>query len=248
MAEQFYTDIESYLSSCGICQADGEIGSFSEIRETKSILEYFERLVSFHNRTFGYTGFLAARPNNCTGKKVEEYKLKRRWLKKEIEKIKKMGCNDLFQMKVLEKGEQVIESCDISLKRIYENGYYALLKRSMNKMEICTGGSYIFKDELLKKIYVTKLKKCCYNMIEFDCLTLLKKLKYKSIKLNWEEVTNEYCRMEGLDRNSAIFILEMQAFPIEFIKCVEKYNKCDLAQTRKKFIYELDRIIEIEKR
>ncbi len=73
-------------------------------------------------------------------------------------------------------------------------------------------------------IEIFDVKHTGYNMVECDCAYYLTKLKSKGMKYNWNELTEKFCRYEGLGLYSEAFIISMMSYPHEFMRSLNKYR------------------------
>lgn len=211
--------------------------SMAEIEEQTSIIN------DFHNRMCGYTGRMNKRLGNSLGRHVEQYKVYIRKLSKYIRKIKNKGPETDFEKLICENGMYYVEKAKKCIENIYENNYMCLLKRSMNKNEVCLKNVYL--NNLRKvgdTIEVINLNGCAYNMIEMDEINLLRKVKKK---LRYEEVETfaaAFCKMSSLDKDSFEFIMSVYSYPVEFMKCWIKYKNNPAKE--KKIVRELMKIMK----
>lgn len=233
---------EQYLISKGIevvKNIDVEINK-KDIDE-KLLLEQLKLISEFHKKVMGSTGLIKDRLDSSIGRTVEEYKVNIKKLKRDLDKLKEQGADNTFETILLNKGEDYIQIGEKVIKNIYENGYYNLIKRSMNNKEICLGNvdfSNLIKQNEIK---VKNIKKCSYNMVELDCFNLLYKYKKKGLNLDYKELALMFCNFEGLDDNSYQFIISLLSFPYEFTK------KCNNYRIRRKELTDEEYALELHK-
>jgi hypothetical protein len=187
-------------------------------------LEQIKIMSEFHSLLIGYEGFIGKRLDNYTGKKVEQYKIYIKKIKRDIKKLKAAGPKNLFEERLLECGDNFIERSEACISEIYNADYYGLISRSMKRTEICIGNTSLSNLRKKETIEIIDLSHCSYNMVECDVLYLLSKLKRAGTNLNWTGLIEEFCRVEKLDSNSLRFVTAMLSYPQEFMKCCNRYR------------------------
>lgn len=178
----------------------------------------------FHKKTMGYSGYLGKRLNNATGKKIEDFKVYLKKIKRDLTKIEETGIRNNFEKLILEQSEEFINRAEYCITTIFKANYYDLIGRSMKRTEICLGNTYHDNLRKTEVIEIADIKHCAYNMVECDGAYYLSKLKRSGFSLNWEELIHEYCILEGLDGSSELFIKAMISYPYEVMKCYNRYR------------------------
>ncbi|MDP4087885.1 MAG: spore coat protein [Bacillota bacterium] len=218
-------DLNEYLMSCDIHVVDYlEPRALIEPLSQEQINSHITLISEFHQKTMGLSGFTGGRIDNCTGKKVEQFKVYIKKLKRDIKRINTNGPLNAFEEIVMEKAPEYLERAENCIKVIYDNGYFKLIERSMKRNELCLGNAYV--DNLVKDgvIKIRSTKKLCYNMVECDLVYFLGKLKRRMKKTMLMESIIEFCRLEELDESSERFILASLSYPSEFMKTCEKHR------------------------
>ncbi|OPJ63371.1 hypothetical protein [Clostridium oryzae] len=231
MRKQYYKDINDYIESCDIAIEPNKGLNNSKI-DAQKIYEQFRIMKEFHDRTKGFSGIMDNRIPNLTGRKIEQYKVNIKKLTRDIKRFNEEEAKSHFQKIVLSTAEEYINKAEECIKKIYDNGYYEIIERSMKSLEMCAGNTY-FGNLYINhgKITLGTTKKCGYNMVEFDCIYFLNKLKRKNVSIDFKDAAEEFCRLEGIGRNSTDFILTLLEYPYDFMKCCNNYrnNRKDLS-------------------
>lgn len=216
-----------YLSSKNIVLVDtfdDKLVSLNNIDE--SLVEAQLMLISeFHKSVMGYKGYMGKRLNNKTGSVVEQYKVHIKRLKRYVKNIRTNSAASNFERALLKKGNDYIQRAEKCISEAFNAGYMDIIQRSMNRTEICFGNPDFTNLRKKEKLEIASLSKCCYNNLEMDCFTLLSKYKRKGIDLDWERLTESFCKYEGLPTSSSSFILAMLSYPYEFMKCCDRYRE-----------------------
>ncbi len=223
-----YKELNIYLESRGISIVSSFEQKIVNAPLCKQEIDHqLHTINELHEKVIGMTGYSGGRIQNNTGKKVEQYKIYIKKLKREIKRINSDGVSCEFERVLMEKAPENLERAEICVKEIYDNGYYKLIERSMKRNEVCLGNTYV--DNLVKdrSIMIKSLKKFCYNMVEFDVIYFLSKIKKRNGSIFMKDAIEEFCRLEGLDKNSERFILAALSYPIEFMKICDghRYGK-----------------------
>lgn len=229
MSELYYDDFSQYLKSKGINQVTLFLKSKTPeplLLKTESIEEHLSIICGFHKKTMGFSGYLNKRLNNYTGKRVEEYKIYIKKVSRDLKRINDAGINNSFEELLTLKGPGMILRAEKAVKMVYDSGYYELVNRSMKRIEVCLGNTY--HTNLCKgtsnSIEIIDLRHCGYNMVEWDGIYYLNKLKKKGIALDVNALISKYCMFEGLESTSESFMLAMLSYPNEFMRCCNRYR------------------------
>lgn len=182
------------------------------------IINQLTALKEFHKMASGYVGYSRERIKTCIGKNIEKYKLEVRKAESHIKYIKTQNTEEGFEEFLLGCMEENIKIAKKCLKLIYENGYIDLIMRSMKGKEVCIGDSSFSNLRLTDAVEVISIDDCSFNLVEDDAVYLLRKIKRKKAKVDYKNAVEEFCKLEGLDEKSRIYILALLSFPHEFMK------------------------------
>lgn len=227
MSETIFNSFDDFASTKNIYGVAGfHNAQKADIIIAEDLAEEHLKVISeFHKRVMGFSGYIDKRINNYTGKRVEEFKVYIRRLKRDIKKYHSEGIRSEFEGLVIRDGSVYLQRAEKCISEIYQWGYYDLIDRSMKRTEICIGNS---GQENLRTngdcIEIIDTKHVGYNMVECDCVNYLTKLKKKGVNLNWKKLVNSFCEHEGLGDYSKVFIMAMLAYPHEFMRSVNRYR------------------------
>jgi hypothetical protein len=226
LSEKYYRDFKEYIGSCGIniVESFPEEENYKEPMSLEAIFNHLKVLSEFHKKTMGVSGFNVGLLENNTGKKVEQFKVYIKKLKRDIKRLVGEKASNSFEVLLLEKAQEYLERAEKCVRIIYDNGYYKLIERSMKRNEVCLGSTYINNIRKNEQLNIRNIKKCCYNMVEFDAIHFLGKLKKKGYKLDFKAAISEFCKLEALPLSSEIFINAVLSYPVEFMKYCERYR------------------------
>ena len=160
-----------------------------------------------------------------TGKLVEEYKKRKKYFKKYIELLKSKKDLNNFEKVIFEYSDEYLNRSEKVLKVISNSRYISIIKRSMDKYEICLGNTNFSNLRKRKNLEIASLQDCSFCNVEMDAIYLLSKLKRKNVKLDLNNLIDFYIKAEKLDDNSKKFILAMLSFPSGLINLVLDYKK-----------------------
>lgn len=226
MSERYYKDFNEYLLSSGISIIEEfkEDKEYAEPLSNEVVHKHLSTLREFHNKTMGVTGLSAGRLENNTGKKVEQFKVYIKKLRRDLKRFESDGASNKFEALLLNKAPEYLQRAEQCVRKIYDNGYFSLIERSMKRSEICIGSAYIDNLRESDQINIRNTRKCCYNMIECDAVHFFGKLKKKNHILDYKNAIKEFCRLENLPEQSENFISAALSYPVEFMKYCERYR------------------------
>lgn len=197
----------------------------------------------FHNKAMGYDNFLGGNLQDKRGRTVEQYKMYIRKLRREYKWLANKKELTPLEKIFIRYGNDYLSKADECIKQIYENNYLGLLKRSMNKSEVCLGDTYFTNLRGNDVLEISSLQSCCYDMVEMDVVYLLNKVKKKNEDLNLIELIDEFCDIENLGKESKKFIQSLIYYPYDFIKCYMRYKKNGNELNEARYIRKLEKII-----
>lgn len=201
----------------------------------------------FHISAMGYNNFLGDKLQDKRGRTVEQYKMYMRKTVRYYEALLQKDDLDSFEKLFINYANEYLDRADKSIKKIYKSNYLKLLKRSMNRNEVCLGNTYFTNLKGDEPIHITNTNQCCYDMVEMDLIFLLNKIKKKNKSLEWNDFVDEFCQVEGLGEDSKNFIDAVMDYPYEFVKCCMRYRKSDNEEVRHKYEKKLQKIILFDK-
>lgn len=201
---------------------DREICKFRiENFKDEILMEHIDILNDLHERLKGCPIPIT----NMINKMVEDFKISKIFLEKDLEKFKSSYRNK-FEYDVLNFGDKIFNRIETILRIIEESDYDDIILRSMKYKEISvynTALNQVFMGEKFK-IYVKSIDDFCENIIEYDYIKFLTKIKRMGKDIDFMKTCAYICGRERLEINSYNFILACVSFPYEFIRVISKYR------------------------
>lgn len=209
----------------------------------ENIIKQMKLINDFHKRVMGYDNIIGKKIEDKRGRVVEQYKIYTKKFKREMDFVRNKEDINSFEKMFLQYGEEYLNRAKKCINDIYNNNYLNLLRRSMDRMEICLYDCYFTNLRDKNGIKIVDVSKCSYDMVEIDAVKFLNKIKKKKSKLNLKKCINEFCKVENLNSNSKGFIEALTCYPYEFIKCYMKYKKNKYKIDEFKYKSKLEKII-----
>jgi hypothetical protein len=223
-----------YLSAKGITitgqnfSCDKSLGNKDIISQVNLIVELQKLLMSCN-----FSGLSGVR--SIIGREIESYKVQVKKLQKHYDYIFSKTHKNEIENLILSNGKIMLASANGALKHIYEHGYYDLIKRSMNRSEICLGK--IDKNNLRKiegKIEIRTIKGMSFNLVEEDLYNYIKKLQRKEFNIDEEELIRLFVRGSHLSLNSIHYLRGLCSYPKDFLKIWERYRENNISKIKLK--------------
>lgn len=212
------------------------------------IINQLHLISEFHSKAMGYDNYIGHKLEDKRGRTVEEYKIYTKKVKREFEVIKEKTELNSFEKLFIKYAEGYLDKAQNCIDTIYESGYLELIRRSMNRVEVCLSDTYFTNLRKNDQIEILNLQGCCYDMIELDAVYFLMKIKKKFNMLNLRELINKFCELENLNWKSQKFIEALLLYPYEFMKCFMKYKKNNGYLKEEKYRLRLEKIIVGDKK
>lgn len=219
----------------------------SKINE-EHIIDQLSLISEFHSKAMGYDNYIGHKLEDKRGRTVEECKIYTKKVRREFEFIKKKTKLNSFEKLFIQYAEGYLDKAQNCIDKIYENDYLELIRRSMNRVEVCLGDTYFTNLSKREQIEIVNLQECCYDMIELDAVCFLAKIKKKHNILNLRKLINKFCELENLNWKSEKFIEALLSYPHEFMKCCMKYKKNNGYIKEEKYRIRLEKIIIDDKK
>ncbi|MCY6485583.1 spore coat protein [Clostridium aestuarii] len=201
----------------------------------------------FHKRVNGYDNYIGHRLEDKRGRTIEQYKIYIKRIKYEYETVKRKTEINSFEKLFLKYGEKYLNKAEECIEEVYNNRYLEIIRRSMDRIEICLGDTYFTNLRKNNCIEVVNFEDCCYDLVEIDGIYFLNKLKSKGKNLSFDMLINKFCEYENLDKESEIFMKALFEYPYEFMKCCMKYKKNKNNKNNyDKYINKLNKVIRSE--
>ena len=139
---------------------------------------------------------------------------------------------------LIANGEEIINQGYRALKKLNNINFIEIIKRSMNRGEICLGRTDEGNLRKSSSIEIGKIKNISYNLIEEDAYNYLKKIKRKDKTIDVKNYIDEFVSINKLDKNSYEYINILLNIPSDTMKQWIRYK-----EGRKK--YTLDEQLKI---
>lgn len=168
--------------------------------------EYINTINELHHIFLKEDNKIRFKFRNDIWKMVQTFKLWNR-------RSKRININNKFFSLAMEASKK-------SLNSIESIDYISLIKRAMEREEVCTGRIYYEVKEGDKKVFITNLDNIKFNMREDDYYTYFKKIKgiYKN-ELN--DLIKETVEKEELDFKSYVYIKALIEYPYNSMKYLQ---------------------------
>ncbi len=208
MSRNIYDDKQIFKS---------KIQNFTDEILTKHIYT----LCDLHGRLRGCTIPI----NNMINKMVDDFKISRIFLERDLRRYKDNYHNE-FEYSVGKFGDKMLRRIETVLDVIENNDYENVILRSIKSKEISVYNVFphqVYADQN-SKIYVKNIDEFCENIIEYDYIKFLTKIKRTGIDIDFVKICTRICELEKLDINSCNIIMACVSFPYEFIRVISKYR------------------------
>jgi hypothetical protein len=227
LAEEINMDelsVVEYLNMRGI-MVTGHYFNYDKNINKKDIVSQVNLIVELHKCLKGckFSGLSGIR--STIGKEVESYKVQIRKLQKHYDYIFSKPYTNEVEKFILLNGGILLKQAKESINYIYGHDYLSVIKRSMNREEICIGK--VDKNNLREnggKIEVGTIKGITYNLIEEDLYIYIKKLQRKEFNIDEEELVSLFVHGSHLSFNSIDYLKGLCTYPKDFFRIWEKYR------------------------
>ena len=190
----------------------------------KDITSQINLIVELHKTLIGCNFNELSRLKSTIGKEVESYKVQIRKLQSHYDYILSRTCANEVEKLILSNGKIALKQAKDALNYIYEHDYFGVIKRSMNREEICIGK--VDSSNLRKngdQIEIGIVKGMAYNLVEEDLYSYIKKLQRKQVNIDEEELIKIFVYGSHLSFNSFHYLRGLCSYPKDFLKLWERY-------------------------
>lgn len=216
---------EKYLQMQGIHLGE-DIASLKKKSISEELVKkQFQSISKFHYIAKNYHGHDLKNIDNKIGKLIERYKIEIRILKRNISELEKVNEFNKEGRSISDSFYKMLKISENCISKAMEADYLELIKRSMKNNEICLGNTYFNNISENEVLNIKSLNGICFNMVEFDGIYILNKIKDSGINFNWSSLIHEYALAEKLNQNSEEFIMALIFYPSEYMKWIRRYVK-----------------------
>ena len=197
----------------------GQYFNYDKNVNKKEIISQINLIVELHKTLIGYNFNGMSRLKSTIGKEVEEYKVQINKLQRDYDYIVNKYCPNEIDKLILSDGKMMLKQAKEALNHIYGHDYFGVIKRSMNREEICLGK--IDRNNLKKnegKIEIATIKGMTYNLVEEDLYNYIKKLQRKEFDIDEEELIKVFVHGSHLSFNSFDYLRGLCSYPKDFFK------------------------------
>lgn len=215
--------IKNYLNKKGITII-GHYFQYDKNITYKDIISQINLIIDFHKILVGcnFTGLSGIR--SIIGKEIEDYKVQVKKLERNYNQIVHKSYSNKVERLILVNGKAMLKKAEIALKYIYEHDYFSVIKRSMNREEVCL--EKVQPNNLKRngeKIEVGLIKNMAYNLVEEDLYNYIKKLQKAEINIDEEDIIKAFIYESHLSFNSFDYLRGLCSYPRDFLKTWTKY-------------------------
>lgn len=229
--------INEYLNIKGITII-GQYFSYDKNIDKKDIISQINLIVELNKTLIGCNFNGLSRIKSTIGKEVEEYKVQIKKLQRHYDYIVSKSCTNQVEKLILSDGKMMLKKAKEALNHIYEHDYFGVIKRSMNREEICLGKvdrNNLRKND--KNIEIGTIKAITYNLVEEDLYNYIKKLQRKEFDIDEEELIKVFVHGSHLSFNSFDYLRGLCSYPKDFFKTWERYRDRDSRKEKTNQIY-----------
>jgi hypothetical protein len=212
-----------YLNIRGITIMD-KYFSYDKSMHKKDIKSQINLIVELHKTLIGCNFNELSRIKSTIGKEVELYKVQIKKLQNHYDDIVNKPFTNEVEKVILQNGKVMLKKANEALNYIYEHDYFGVIKRSMNREEICIGK--VDSSNLRRKegqLEIGIIKGISYNLVEEDLYSYIKKLQRKQVNIDEEELIKLFVHGSHLSFNSFNYLRGLCSYPKDFLRLWEKY-------------------------
>ena len=240
--------IKNYLSKKGITII-GQYFHYDKNITHKDIISHINLIVEFHKILVGCSFNGLSGIKSTIGKEIEDYKVQIKKLERNYDHIivNKSYPNEIDKL-ILVNGKTMLKKAETAVKYICENDYFGVIRRSMNREELCL--EKVQPNNLKRngdKIEIGVIKNMTYNLVEEDLYNYIKKLQKVELNIDEEELIKAFVYESHLSFNSFDYLRGLCSYPRDFLKTWMKYIEIKSERITKKSRTEEELLAEFQR-
>lgn len=215
--------IKNYLSKKGITII-GHYFEYDKNITNKDIISQISLMVDFHKILVGCSFSGLSGIKSVIGKEIEEYKVQIKKLERYYNSVIVTSDTNEVDRFILVNGKMMLKKAEAAVKYIYEHDYFGVIRRSMNREELCL--EKVQPNNLKRNgdnIEVGVIKNMTYNLVEEDLYSYIKKLQKAELNIDEEELIKAFIYESHLSFNSFDYLRGLCSYPKDFLKTWMKY-------------------------
>lgn len=232
-----------YAKKKDIILLENSVDNIKKDIKDEDVIKQLYIVGDFHKRVMGFDNYIGHRLEDKRGRVVEQYKVYIKKVKRQYNFIVNKDTHNKFEDLLINHGEEYIRRAEECIDIINKNSYLDLIKRSMDRIEVCLGDTYYTSLRKNKYIEATNLNNCFYDLVEIDAVYFFNKLLKNGVELNYKNLIKKFCEIENLDDKSEGFIHALLAYPEDFMKCCSKYSRSYGKVDEEKYFNKLKKVI-----
>lgn len=215
----------------------------------KSCENQIRTMVELHKLLINCKFNNLSRFRSTIGKEIEDYKVQLKKIQHDYQMVfDKNSKNDVEKL-FLSEGKRMIYKGMQAIDYICCNGYLDIIKRSMNRDEICIGRAD--SGNLRKvngKFEIGVIKGMSYNLVEEDLYKYIKKMQKKGMKIDEEEFIKFFVHQSHLSLSSINYLRGLCTYPRDFFKTWERYKENKKNKSEEEFLELLSKSLKYEEK
>lgn len=238
--------LNKYFESKGII-VTGNYFSHTKNFTRKSCESQISTIVEVHKLLINCNFNNLCRFRSTIGKEIEDYKVQLKKIQRDYKIVFDKNYKNDVEKLFLSEGKRMIIQGVQAVDYICSNGYLDIIKRSMNREEICIGRA---DEGNLRKIegkfQIGIIKGMSYNLVEEDLYKYIKRIQKKGIKIDEEDLIRYFVHQSHLSLNSINYLRGLCTYPRDFFKTWERYKENKKKKTEEEILELLSRSLKYE--
>lgn len=240
--------VNEYLKSKGII-VSGKYFSHNSEFNMRSCENQIGIMVELHKILVNCKFNRLNRFGSTIGKEIEGFKVQLKRVERDYKEVFSKNSKNNVEKLFMSDGKKMIYQGHESIDYIYNNGYLDIIKRSMNREEICLGRADSGNLRKVNGVFeIGTLKGMSYNLVEEDLYKYIKRIQKKDIKVDENDLINIFVYQSHLSLNSINYLKGLCRYPRDFFKTWEKYKENKKNKSEDEYLELLNRSLKYEYR